>query len=257
MKQKIIIENLSKSFKDVSVLINVNLTIQDGESLAVIGGSGCGKSVLIKCISGLFKSDPGSCIMIDDFECSQLLVANRPDRIREKIGMLFQSNALFDSMSVSENITFGLSNKISKSGFLTAAQRSFLDKTAKANLEVVGLATSNLEKYPYELSGGMQKRVAIARLITTKPEIILLDEPTTGLDPVTSYNISQLILEVKKMTSATIVTISHDPICVTELADRIALIDNKTVAWTGIKGELDTAKSPYIDAFRRATKLSQ
>ncbi len=256
MKQKIKVENLSKSFNGVSVLTNVNLTIQDGESLAVIGGSGCGKSVLIKCIAGLFQSDPGSSIMIDDFECSQLFVANRPDRIREKVGMLFQSNALFDSMSVAENITFGLCNKISKTGFLDASQRNFLNKTAKENLEVVGLSENNLEKYPYELSGGMQKRVAIARLITTKPEIILLDEPTTGLDPVTSYNISQLILEVKKMTNATVVTITHDPICVGELADRIALIDNKTVAWIGLQNELDTARSPYIDAFKRATKSS-
>ncbi len=254
MQQKIIIEKLFKSFNGNIVLENINLTIHDKESVAIVGGSGCGKSVLIKCISGLITADPGSILKINGLECSQLKIAERPDEIRQSIGMLFQGNALFDSMTISDNITFGIYNQIAKNGFITSAQRIELNKTAKEQLEVVGLAADNLEKYPYELSGGMQKRVAIARAISTNPEIILLDEPTTGLDPVTSYNISLLICEIKKRTGATIIAITHDPICASELADRIVLIDNKTVSWSGTMDDLGSATSPYIDAFRRAIK---
>jgi phospholipid/cholesterol/gamma-HCH transport system ATP-binding protein len=254
MEQKIIIEKLFKSFNDSVVLKNVNLTIYDRESVAIVGGSGCGKSVLIKCISGLITADPGSILKINGFECSQLKVAERPDKVRQSIGMLFQGNALFDSMTISENITFGIYNQIAKNGFITTEQRTKLNKVAKEQLEVVGLAVNNLDKYPYELSGGMQKRVAIARAISTNPEIILLDEPTTGLDPVTSYNISQLICEIKKKTGATIIAITHDPICASELADRIVLIDDKTVSWSGTINDLSSATSPYIDAFKRAIK---
>ncbi len=254
MEQKIIIEKLFKSFNGKVILQNVNLTIDDKESVAIVGGSGCGKSVLVKCISGLITADPKSIIKINGFECSQLTITERPEKIRKSIGMLFQGNALFDSMTISENITFGTYNQIAKNGFVTKEQRISLNKLAKEQLEVVGLAADNLEKYPYKLSGGLQKRVAIARAISTNPEIILLDEPTTGLDPVTSYNISQLICDIKKRTGATIIAITHDPICASELADRIVLIDNKTVAWSGTMNDLDTATSPYIDAFRRAIK---
>lgn len=254
MEEKIRITKLSKSFNSFLVLDDINLTIKKGESLVVVGGSGSGKSVLIKCLAGLFRANPGSSIRINGLECAHLAVADRPEKIRKAMGMLFQGNALFDSMTVSENITFGVYNKIAKNGFISREQRVFLNKLAKEQLEVVGLSVSNLEKYPHELSGGMQKRVAIARAINTKPEILLLDEPTTGLDPVTSYNISQLMVEIRNKIGATIVAISHDPICVSELADRLVLIDNKTIGWDGTLDEVSSAESPYIKSFMRSIK---
>lgn len=254
MAVKIKIENLYKTFNGVSVLEDVKFKVEEGEAIAIVGASGCGKSVLMKCISGLILPDKESLIYINNIECSALNVADRPPNIRDTIGMLFQSNALFDSMTVGENITFGLLHKISKYGFLTQSQRETLIKVAKEKLEIVGLAVNNLDKYPYELSGGMQKRVAIARSISMQPEIILLDEPTTGLDPVTAYNISQLMKDIRKQMSSTIIAITHDPMCAAEIADRIILIDNKTVAWAGKLHQLSNATSPYIDAFKRVIK---
>lgn len=251
MRGKIVIDNCNKSFGDVVVLQNVSLNILDGESIVILGGSGSGKSVLVKCIAGLLQADVGSVIRINGIEVSQMSVSERPHSVRKLIGMLFQSNALFDSLTVSENITFGVYNKISKYGYINAQQRAELNKLAKENIDVVGLAQNNLEKYPYELSGGMQKRVAIARLISTKPEVILLDEPTTGLDPVTSYNISHLMLQIQQHISATMVTVTHDPIYTSEVAKKVVLIDKKTIAWYGPFKNIRSVDNPYLDAFKR------
>lgn len=249
MKDKIIISGLYKNFQDTTILQDINLKIAEGDLVAVVGSSGSGKSVLIKCISGLFTVSKGS-IKIDDTEVAKLYVADRPKHVREKMGMLFQSNALFDSMTIGENITFGLYNKIAKRGYISSHQRMTLNKLAIEQLEIVGLAKSNLEKYPYELSGGMQKRVAIARLISTKPEIILLDEPTTGLDPVTAGNISRLMNEIKNRINATMIVITHDPICVSEVAQNIALIENKTIRWFGSIKDLQFIDNQYLDPFK-------
>lgn len=249
MKEKIVVTNLCKSFNDTTILQNINLKVGDRDSLAIVGGSGSGKSVLLKCISGLFTANSGS-IMIDGIEVSQVYVSDRPSIIREKMGMLFQSNALFDSMTIGENITFGVYNKISQNGYISTDKRIQLNKLAEEQLEIVGLSKNILEKSPYELSGGMQKRVAIARLISTKPEIILLDEPTTGLDPVTAGNISRLMIEIKERINATMITITHDPICVSEIAKNIVLIENKTISWQGNIADLQLVDNPYLNSFK-------
>jgi len=249
MKEKIVVTNLCKSFNDTTILQNINLKVGDRDSLAIVGGSGSGKSVLLKCISGLFTANSGS-IIIDGIEVSQVYVSDRPSVIREKMGMLFQSNALFDSMTIGENITFGVYNKISQNGYISTDKRIQLNKLAEEQLEIVGLSKNILEKSPYELSGGMQKRVAIARLISTKPEIILLDEPTTGLDPVTAGNISRLMIEIKERINATMITITHDPICVSEIAKNIVLIESKTISWRGNIADLQLVDNPYLNSFK-------
>lgn len=249
MKEKIVVSNLCKSFNNTIILQDINLKVVNGDSLTIVGGSGSGKSVLLKCISGLFTASSGS-ILIDGVEVSQMYVSDRPIAIREKMGMLFQSNALFDSMTIGVNITFGVYNKISKNGYISTEKRIELNKLAEEQLEIVGLSKNILEKYPYELSGGMQKRVAIARLISTKPEIILLDEPTTGLDPVTAGNISRLMLEIKERIKATMITITHDPICASEVAKNIVLIENKTITWKGNIADLRSVDNPYLNSFK-------
>lgn len=249
MENKIVVTNLYKDFNNTTVLRDINLKVAQTDSVAIVGASGSGKSVLLKCISGLFTTASGS-IKIDGVDVSKMHVAERPLVLREKIGMLFQSNALFDSMTISENITFGVYNKIAKNGYISTEKRIELNKLAEEQLGIVGIAKNHLEKYPYELSGGMQKRVAIARLITTKPEIILLDEPTTGLDPVTAGNISRLLIEIKNRINATMITITHDPICVSEVAKNIVLIENKTIGWQGLVTELQTVDNQYLNSFK-------
>ncbi len=250
MVDKIVVNNLYKLFNGTTVLREINFKVISGDSVAIVGSSGSGKSVLLKCISGLFIASSGS-ILIDNDEVSKTCVADRSNIIRNKIGMLFQSNALFDSMAVGENIVLSMYNKIAKNGYITTNQRIELRKLAQEQLEVVGLSKNNLEKYPYELSGGMQKRVAIARLISTRPEIILLDEPTAGLDPVTADNISRLMIEIKDHINATMITITHDPICVSGIAKSILLIDSKTIAWYGKIGDLHVVDNPYLNVFRK------
>jgi phospholipid/cholesterol/gamma-HCH transport system ATP-binding protein len=250
MQEKIIIHNLTKTFNSTTVLSEVNLKVEESSSVAIVGGSGSGKSVLIKCIAGLLTASSGS-IKVNGHEVSKVFVEDRPSSIRDKMGMLFQSNALFDSMTIEENIAFGVYNKIARNGYVNNKQRLELKKLAIEQLEIVELARNNLDKYPYELSGGMQKRVAIARLISPKPEIILLDEPTTGLDPVTAGNISRLMVDIKNRINATMITITHDPICLSEIAENIILIDNKTIAWRGTLKELHNAENPYLTAFKR------
>jgi phospholipid/cholesterol/gamma-HCH transport system ATP-binding protein len=250
MKEKIVVSKLYKEFNGTTILRDINLKVVEGDSIAVVGSSGSGKSVLIKCISGLFTVSSGS-IKVNSTEVGKIHVSDRPSNIREKMGMLFQSNALFDSMTIGENITFGVYNTMSKHGYISTNQRVELNKLAMEQLEIVGLARNNLEKYPYELSGGMQKRVAIARLISTKPEIILLDEPTTGLDPVTTGNISRLMVDIKNHINATMLTITHDPICVSELAENIVLIENKTIGWSGKIKDLQLVDNLYLNSFKR------
>lgn len=249
MKEKIVISKLYKEFNGTTILRDINLKVVGSDSIAIVGSSGSGKSVLIKCISGLFTASSGS-IKVDNTEVSHIYVSERPNHVREKMGMLFQSNALFDSMTIGENITFGMYNKIAKHGYISTNQRIELNKLATEQLEIVGLAKDNLGKYPYELSGGMQKRVAIARLTSTKPEIILLDEPTTGLDPLTTVNISRLMVEIKNRINATMITITHDPICVLEIAQNIVLIENKTIGWHGSLKDLQLVDNSYLNAFK-------
>lgn len=236
VENKIEIRNLYKSFGKKKVLDGVDLDIKKGESLVVIGGSGTGKSVLIKCIQGLLQPDYGS-IKIDNEE-----VVGTRKNIHDKMGMLFQGAALFDSLSVWENVAFSLIENQKKS-----------KKEAKLEairiLRQVGLAPDVADLSPAELSGGMQKRVGLARAVITKPEIIFFDEPTTGLDPIMADVINDLIIESARGLGATTLTITHDMSSVRKIADRVAMLYQGKIIWTGTVKEMDKTENPYIKQF--------
>ncbi len=209
------IRNLNKSFGDNHVLRNFNADLYKGENLVVVGKSGSGKSVLIKCIIGLMKPDSGTIHMygknIPDLDETEL------DTIREKTGFLFQSNALYDSMTVRENLEFSLRRHQLK------AETEKVNELVMEALTNVGLAET-VDMMPAELSGGMKKRIALARTLILKPHIILYDEPTTGLDPITGKEISSLMLEVQKKYKTSSIIISHDMNCIKITSNRVVLL---------------------------------
>lgn len=233
---KIEIRNLYKAFGKKKVLDGVDLDIKKGESLVVIGGSGTGKSVLIKCIQGLLTPDCGS-IKIDDKET----IGSKKD-IHEKMGMLFQGAALFDSLSVWENVAFRLLQDGKKS-------RKQAKVAAIRVLRQVGLAPDVADLSPAELSGGMQKRVGLARAIISRPEIIFFDEPTTGLDPIMADVINDLIIESARGLGATTLTITHDMASARKIADRIAMLYKGKIIWSGTVKEMDKSENPYLQQF--------
>ena len=237
---KIKISGLKKSFGKKIVLDGVDLEIAKGESLVVIGGSGTGKSVLIKCIQGLLQPDAGS-ILVDDSEVVGLN-ENEKEEMHAKMGMLFQGGALFDSLSVWENVAFGLleNKKMPKKQAKNEAVRV---------LRQVGLAPDVADLSPSELSGGMQKRVGLARAIATRPEIIFFDEPTTGLDPIMADVINDLIIESVKGLGATALTITHDMASARKIADRIAMLYHGKIIWQGTVKEMDKTTNPYVCQF--------
>lgn len=233
---KIEIRNLYKSFGKKKVLDGVDLDVKRGESLVVIGGSGTGKSVLIKCIQGLLIPDYGS-IKIDGEE----VIGTKKD-IHQKMGMLFQGAALFDSLSVWENVAFRLlenSNVSRREARLRAVQV----------LRQVGLAPDVADLSPAELSGGMQKRVGLARAIICQPEIIFFDEPTTGLDPIMADVINDLIIESARGLGASTLTITHDMASARKIADRIAMLYQGKIIWSGTVKEMDKSDNPYLRQF--------
>lgn len=242
MKPKIKITGLHKSFGNKKVLEGVDLEINEGESLVVIGGSGSGKSVLIKNIIGLMHPDSGN-IIIDDEEVSRFKGKDR-DKVMEKFGMLFQGGALFDSLPVWLNIVFGLlhDNKNSKS-------RNELRDIAMKRLASVGLGAEVADLYPSELSGGMQKRVSLARAIARDPKIILFDEPTTGLDPIMADVINELIIKCSQELGATTISITHDMASVRKIANKVAMIYQGKIIWHGRKEDIDNTNNPYVDQF--------
>ncbi|MBP5215958.1 MAG: ATP-binding cassette domain-containing protein [Alphaproteobacteria bacterium] len=235
-ENKIEIRNLCKSFGTKKVLDGVNLDVKKGESLVVIGGSGTGKSVLIKCIQGLLTPDSGS-IKIDDEE----VIGTKKD-IHQKIGMLFQGGALFDSLTVWENVAFVLlqNEKMPRQDARLEAIRV---------LRQVGLAPDVADLSPSELSGGMQKRVGLARAIINKPEIIFFDEPTTGLDPIMADVINDLIIESAKGLGASTLTITHDMASARKIADRVAMLYQGKIIWEGSVKDLDKCDNPYLQQF--------
>lgn len=237
---KMKIKNLHKAFGKKVVLNGVDLEITKGESLVVIGGSGTGKSVLIKCIQGLLTPDSGS-IIIDSKETVNYSGRER-DKMHEKMGMLFQGGALFDSLPVWENVAFALleNRKVPKKQAKNEAIRV---------LRQVGLAPDVADLYPSELSGGMQKRVGLARAIATKPEIIFFDEPTTGLDPIMADVINDLIVESAKGLGATTLTITHDMASVRKIADKVAMLYNGKIIWQGTVKEMDKTNNEYVKQF--------
>ena len=237
---KIVLEEVTKAFGSNCVLDGVNLSVEHGESVTIIGQSGSGKSVMLKCILGLIPIDSGS-IRVDGVEVRGLRGAAL-DRMRAKFGMLFQGSALFDSLPVWRNVTFGLTQ-----GRMTEPAR--MRKIAAENLERVGLDLSILNLQPIELSGGMQKRVALARAIAPRPEIIFFDEPTTGLDPIRADVINDLIVELVNDLGVTAITITHDMASARKIAHRVAMLYEGRIIWRGPRDRLYDSGNPYVDQF--------
>jgi phospholipid/cholesterol/gamma-HCH transport system ATP-binding protein len=237
---KIAIRGLKKAFGRKIVLDGIDLDIGERESLVIIGGSGTGKSVLVKCVLGLLEPDAGS-IKIGGQEAVGMPARER-ERLMQKFGMLFQGSALFDSLRVWENVAFGL---IQGRG----VERGRAKEIALQKLGAVGLGPEVGELRPSELSGGMQKRVALARAIAAEPEIIIFDEPTTGLDPIMADVINDLIVKCVRDVGATAVSITHDMASAHKIADRIAMIYKGRIIWAGAKAEIDRSGNPYVDQF--------
>lgn len=234
------IRGLYKAFGNNKVLNGFNLELGRGENLAVLGKSGSGKSVLIKCIIGLLDPDAGSIEVlgqsIPDLDQHEL------DRVRVRIGFLFQSNALYDSMTVKENLEFPM-----RRHWLEADEKKAAELVSEA-LENVGLLQT-LNMMPIELSGGMRKRIALARTLILKPDIILYDEPTTGLDPITSREISTLMNEIQKKYNTSSIIISHDMNCIRMTADRIIILVNGIAYAVGTYDELEKSTDPLVKQF--------
>lgn len=237
---KILLRDVSKAFGTKKVLDGLDLAVDEGESLVIIGQSGSGKSVTLKCVLGLIPPDRGS-VRIDGEEVVGLR-GRELDRVRAKFGMLFQGGALFDSLPIWRNVTFALTQ-----GRIGATRE--MRRIAEENLERVGLDRTVLDLRPSELSGGMQKRVALARAIAPKPEIIFFDEPTTGLDPIRADAISKLIAQLTEDAGITAVTITHDMHSARTIAHRVVMLHDGKVIWSGPREALDQSGNPYVDQF--------
>lgn len=232
------LRDVHKSFGPIDVLRGVNLSIPTGSSMVIIGGSGTGKSVTLKCVLGLVTPDRGS-ITLD----GQDVTRGDRDAFLARFGMLFQGGALFDSLPVWQNVAFRL---------LRGALKRPKDEAraiAIEKLRRVGLKPEVADKFPAELSGGMQKRVSLARAIAAEPEIIFFDEPTTGLDPIMSGVINDLIREIVVEMGATAMTITHDMSSVRAIADNVAMLHDGVIQWSGPVADLDQSGDPYVDQF--------
>ena len=234
----ITLSNVHKAFGANKVLRGIDLTVPKGTSTVVIGGSGTGKSILIKCILGLVEPDSGV-ITVDGVD-----VTTQPrDAFLARFGMLFQGGALFDSLPVWQNVAFRLLRGSLK------RPKAEAKEIAIEKLRRVGLAPYVADRFPAELSGGMQKRVSLARAIAAEPEIIFFDEPTTGLDPIMSGVINDLIREIVAEIGATTITITHDMTSVRAIADQVAMLHAGKIRWAGPIGDLDTTDDPYVRQF--------
>ena len=236
---KIELRSIKKHFDDKPVLRNINLSVNEGENLVVIGRSGCGKSVMLKHLVGLIKPDHGRVFVdgedITDFNEHKLF------RIRKKFGFLFQSSALLDSLTVGENVGLGLSEH---STYSPDEIRGIIHE----KLSMVGM--EGIENYmPADLSGGMKKRAGLARAIAMEPEIILYDEPTTGLDPIMADNINELIIFLKNQLQITSIAVTHDMTSARKIADRIAMLHNGEIIFSGTVPELDVTENPVVKQF--------
>jgi phospholipid/cholesterol/gamma-HCH transport system ATP-binding protein len=237
---KIVLKDVHKRFGKKVVLDGLSLEVPRGKSLVVIGGSGTGKSVMLKCVLGLIKPDSGQ-ILVDGQDATKFDNSEREQMLR-KFGMLFQGSALFDSLKVWENVAFGLiqGRRMDRK----AAREIALDKLGQ-----VGLGPEVGELSPSELSGGMQKRVALARAIAAEPEIIFFDEPTTGLDPIMADVINNLIKACVQKLGATTLSITHDMASARKIADYIAMIYKGKIIWQGPAAEVDRSGNDYVDQF--------
>ncbi len=231
-------ENVHKSFGPKRVLRGMTLDVPKGTSMVIIGGSGTGKSVALKCVLGLIKPDSGR-ILVDGGDAE----TGDRDAFLARFGMLFQGGALFDSLPVWQNVAFRLLRGALKKP-ASEAREIAIDK-----LRRVGLTADVADLYPAELSGGMQKRVGLARAICADPEIIFFDEPTTGLDPIMAGVINELIREIVTEMGATAITITHDMSSVRAIADNVAMLHDGVIKWTGPVGKMDASGDPYLDQF--------
>ena len=232
------IENLHKYFENKKVLNGVNLHIEEGTSSVIIGGSGTGKSVLIKCILGLLTPEEGRISIKNNliFENGKF---KKNSKI--KIGMLFQGGALFDSLRIWQNVSFY--------SIQNGKNKKFCLEDAILNLEKVGLSSDVINLYPSELSGGMQKRVALARAISIKPDIIFFDEPTTGLDPISADVINKLIIQKVRDIGATSLTITHDMSSARTISDKIHMLHKGEIIWEGNKDTIESTDNPFVVQF--------
>jgi len=237
---KIRLAGVKKRFGEKVVLDGVDLEVAAGESLIIIGGSGTGKSVMLKCILGLLDPEEGS-IAVDGEEVT-VLAGRERERVNAKIGMLFQSAALFDSLPVWENVAFGL---IQGKGM----ERKPAKEAALTALAAVGLTEDVGEMWPVDLSGGMRKRVGLARAVCAKPEILFFDEPTTGLDPIMGDVINELIVKTVNHMGATALAITHDMASARKIGHRIAMLHEGRIVWHGPVANIDNSGNPYVDQF--------
>ena len=234
----ICLENIHKSFENNAVLKGVDIKVAAGKSMVIIGGSGTGKSVMLKCILGLIAPDQGR-ILVDGQDAAR---AER-DAFLARFGMLFQGGALFDSLAVWQNVAFRLLRGALKRP-TEEAREIAIDK-----LRRVGLGADVADKFPAELSGGMQKRVGLARAIAAEPEIIFFDEPTTGLDPIMAGVINDLIREIVVEMGATAMTITHDMSSVRAISDEVAMLHDGVIKWTGPIADIDQSGDPFLYQF--------
>ncbi len=235
-------EGVHKAFGDNRVLRGVDLCIETGTSMVIIGGSGTGKSVALKCILGLITPDSGH-IFVDGKDAGKTSRSAERDAFLARFGMLFQGGALFDSLPVWQNVAFRLLRGTLKKP-QDEARAIAIDK-----LRRVGLKADVADLFPAELSGGMQKRVGLARAIAAEPEIIFFDEPTTGLDPIMAGVINDLIREIVTEMGATAMTITHDMSSVRAIADNVAMLHDGVIQWTGPVADMDDSGNPYLDQF--------
>ena len=239
-KPIVAITNLYKSFGDNEVLKGINITVQNGENLVILGRSGSGKSVTIKCLVGLVKADKGEIKIFDE----EITTLNNDElnEIRTSIGFMFQNGALYDSMSVRQNLRFTLKHHTQN------LEESEIENKIAEALESVGLAEA-IDKMPAELSGGMKKRIALARAIIIKPKIILYDEPTSGLDTITSREISDLILSVQKKYKTSSIIITHDMACAKTTGNRILILQEGQIKAEGTYAELEKSEDEWVHSF--------
>ncbi|MBI5118161.1 ATP-binding cassette domain-containing protein [Candidatus Poribacteria bacterium] len=240
------IEGLSKSFNGQVVLDNIDLDIFEGETIVILGASGSGKTVMLNLLAGLLEPDSGH-IFVDNEEVTAFTSDRQWDKLRLKLGFLFQGAALYDSMTIAENISFAMEQHLTQTD-------ERIREVVEQKLRAVELEGTE-GKMPAELSGGMQKRAALARAIALDPRIIIYDEPTTGLDPILAKNISELIVRLQRELRVTSIVVTHDLICASIIADRLALLYKGKFLFVGTMEELRSSENEYVREFLESSSL--